>query len=252
MPETSNISDRMARIVVVVATLATLAVNAAAAAGLINRVTPAEVSAQFPTAITPAGYAFTIWTVIYIGMLAFSAYQMRAATTDRFRDIRWVYVGSCVLNCAWIFFWQYAMVAVCLVIITLLAASLLIICYRLREPSSFMEALVTKTPFGIYLGWVTCAVLVNLAICLGSVGGMDAQSRVLGVVLIVIAAVGAFLARWKLSNYLYPLAVAWALTAIAIEHSGNTAIVIASAFATVACLVTAGSVVTILKDSTSE
>jgi len=241
----------MASIAVVVATLATLAVNAAAAGGLINGVTPAEVSARFPTSVTPAGYAFSIWTLIYVGMLAFSVYQARPATSVRFRDIRWIYVVSCVLNCAWIVFWQNSMVGVCLVVIMLLAACLLVICYRLREPSSFVEALVTKAPFGIYLGWVTCALLVNLAICLGSIG-VDPQSRVLGVVLIVLAAIGAFLARWKLSNYLYPLAVAWALTAIAIEHSGNTAIVIAAAFATVACLVTAGSVVTILKDSTSE
>ncbi len=241
----------MAQILVVVATLATLAVNAAAAVGLIGDVTPAEVSARFPTIITPAGYAFTIWTVIYVGMLAFSVYQMRAAASERFRNIRWLYVTSSLLNCAWIFFWQYAMVGICLVVITLLAASLLVICYRLREPSSFVEALVTKAPFGVYLGWVTCALLVNLAIVLGTLG-VDVQSRVLGVALVIVAAVGAFLARWKLSNYLYPLAVAWAITAIAIEHSSNTAIVIAAAFATVACLVTAGSVVTILKDSTSE
>jgi hypothetical protein len=251
MPETSTAPDRMAATAVVVATLATLAVNAAAAAGLINSVTPADVSARFPTAITPAGYAFSIWTVIYLGMLAFNLYQMRAAASSRFRNIRWVYVTSCVLNCAWIIFWQYAMVAVCLVVISLLAGSLLVICYRLREPSSFVEALITKAPFGLYLGWVSCATLVNLLIFLGWIG-VDPQNHALGVVLIVVATAGGFLVRWKLRNYLYPLAVAWALTAIAIEHSGNTSIVIAAAFGTVACLVTAGSVVTTLKDSTSE
>ena len=251
MVEPLIVSDRMARAAVLVATFGMLAVNGAAVAGLINGVTPDNISARFPTAITPAGYAFTIWTAIYIGMLAFSIFQIRPSAIERFRNIRWLYVGSCVLNCAWIVFWHYALVGTCLFIIVLLNACLLVICYRLRKPTSFIAALLTKAPFGIYFGWATCALLINLAICLGYVG-LDAQSRVLGVVLMIIAAAAAFLVRWKLSNFLYPLAIAWALTAIAIGHSGNTSIVIAAAFTTVACLVTAGSVVTTLKDSTSE
>ena len=60
----------------------------------------------------------------------------------------------------------------------------------------------------------------------------------------------AALACLKLNNYLYPLAVAWALTASAVKQ-GRTrrALVFAAAFGTVTCLVAAGSVVTKFKDS---
>jgi hypothetical protein len=55
-----------------------------------------------------------------------------------------------------------------------------------------------------------------------------------------------------LRDYFFPLAVAWALTAIAVKQSGNTAIVVATAVGVVICIVTAGTVVVNLKDSSSE
>ena len=74
----------------------------------------------------------------------------------------------------------------------------------------------------------------------------------LGVLLILFAAAMAVVVRLKLRNYLYPLAIAWALTAIAVKQGGHTSIVVAAAAGVVICLVTSGSVVTSLKDSSSE
>ena len=58
-------------------------------------------------------------------------------------------------------------------------------------------------------------------------------------------------ARVWLGNFVFPLAISWAVSAIAVKQSGNTTIVVAAAFAAVTALVTAGSVVTTLKDSTT-
>jgi hypothetical protein len=57
------------------------------------------------------------------------------------------------------------------------------------------------------------------------------------VVVIVVAA------RAKFKNYLAPLAVAWALTAIAIKQSGDTMIVVAAAIGVIACLIASLSVI---------
>jgi benzodiazapine receptor len=251
MNETVKTSDRMNQVGVLVATFATIAVNTAAAAGLINGRTPEVVSAKFPTAITPAGYTFTIWALIYTGMIAFSVYQMLPSKTARFSSIRRLYLATCILNCGWIVLWHREMIGACLAVIILLDAALVVICYRLRETGSFVDAILSKAVFGTYCGWVTCAMLINLLIFLG-LAGFDAKARYLAVPLMIFAVITSFVIRWKFGNYLYPLAVAWALTGIAIEQSGDTAIVLTAAFGTVACLVTAGSVVTTLKDSTSE
>lgn len=244
----------MRAILVLVATIGTIAFNGLAAAGYVNGVTPEVISNKYPTVLTPAGYAFTIWGLIYVGMIAFSVYQLLPTNLARFRNIRSLYIVTCVLNCAWIYFWHRDQIGISLAIICALAVTLLLINIQFKSPDSIRASLVTKAPFGIYFGWVTCAAIVNFAIFLVYMGvTMSSRtSAIFGSVCIVIAAGFAVIVRWKLENYLYAVAVAWALTAIAVKQSGNTPVVIAAAFGAVTCLVTAGSVVTNLKDSTSE
>jgi len=121
---------------------------------------------------------------------------------------------------------------------------------RLSVPLTFRDAAFVKAPFGIYFGWITCAMLVNLNILATNLG--SGILLTLAVVSIVCAAAAAVFVSFKLNNHLFPLAVAWALTAIAVKQGSNTPVIVATAFGTVICLVAAGSVVTRLKDSTSE
>lgn len=252
MTAQATASDRIRATLVLVATVATIGYNALAAVGLINGVTPAMISERHPSLITPAGYAFSIWSLIYLWMIAFSIYQLLPRNVAKFGSVRTLYLASCVLNCAWIWFWHHGQIAICLLLIAALALVLLLIVRRFAKTDSIKESLFTKAPFGIYFGWVTCASLVNLNILATSFGHSNTFLLTLGIVSIVFAAVASFLVRWKFENYLYPLAAAWAIGAIAVKQSGNTPIVIAAAFATVACLVISGSVVVNLKDSTSE
>src|SRR5690625_615040 len=50
-------------------------INYLANTGTFNGTTVGEVSAQYQNYFTPAGYAFSIWGLIYLGRLAFVAYQ---------------------------------------------------------------------------------------------------------------------------------------------------------------------------------
>ena len=108
---------------------------------------------------------------------------------------------------------------------------------------SLTEALIVKGTFGLYAGWVTVASIVNVAVYLRSVGSTAAMSEVVGTLAVIIATAAAVAVTWRLANYLYPVAVAWALTAIAINQSGKTAIVIACAGGVIMCLLLATSFV---------
>src|SRR6476660_9178065 len=153
--------DRATAFSVLLATLAMIAVNLASASGYINNVAPDTVSARYPTVITPAGYAFSIWSLSYVGMIGFSIYQLISANRHHLRSIRLPYILSCVLNCGWIFAWHYQFIGLCSLLIMGLLATLLWICLQLRGPGSFLSSLFSKVPFGLYFGWVTVATLVN-------------------------------------------------------------------------------------------
>ena len=254
MTETANYQDRMRAVLVIVATIGMIVFNGLAALGRINGVTPEVISDRYPTILTPAGYAFSIWSLIYLGMIAFSVYQFLGVNLVRFRAVRSLYIFSCLLNCGWIYFWHREQIGSCLVFIFALLATLIVMLILFNRTRVQNGSLFTKVPFGIYAGWVTAASLVNFAIFLKyeDVKFSTSVWSLLGVLLILFAAAMAVVVRLKLRNYLYPLAIAWALTAIAVKQGGHTSIVVAAAAGVVICLVTSGSVVTSLKDSSSE
>jgi len=239
MTENPNSTDRIRSLLVIVATLGTIAFNFMAAAGRINGTTPEEISAKYETLVTPAGYAFAVWSLIYAGMIAFSVYQLLPSNVVKFRSIRTFYVLSCALNCGWIYFWHHDQIVVCLILILLLAVSLFLINLNLRVTETPGEYWLVKAPFGIYFGWITAAALVNFAVLLVHLNFQMSESAwtIISVTLILFAALLGILVRLRLANDLYPLAIAWALTAIAVKQSGHTAVVVACAIGVVTSLI---------------
>ena len=239
MTESATKSNRLQAILVLIATVATIVFNLFAALGLVNGVTPAEISNKYLTPVTPADYAFAIWGAIYAGLAVFSIYQFLPSNWAKFDRIRTLYILSCALNCGWIYFWQQDKIAVCFVLILLLAATLFLIDANIRSPNSQGPYWLVQAPFAVYFGWVSAAAIVNLAVFLVSLKVVltaEAWTAIAVVLLSLTTALGVFI-RVKYSNYLYPLAVAWALTAIAVKQSGHTAIVVACALGVIISLI---------------
>lgn len=244
----NNQSDLLKQILVIIATLGTIAVNSLAGIGRIGGVTPKDISDKYYTSLTPSGYAFTIWSLIYFGLIIFSIYQALPSKGERFRNLRSIYIISCVANCLWIYLWHYDQILACLAVIFVLLLTLVFINLNLRNTKSVAETWFAATPFALYFGWVTVATILNSTIALVSLGIQTSETttNILACALIAVAAVFGVIFRQVLSNSAYPLAIAWALTAIGVQQSGKTAIVIFTAFGTIACLLAALSFV--LKD----
>lgn len=251
MTDSAINTDKFRAILVLAATIGMIAFNWLAAIGRIGGVTPEQISTKYPTPVTPAAWVFTIWAVIYLGMLVFSIYQLLPANLARFRGIRSFYILSCALNCGWIFMWLSDQIAISLVLIALLAGSLLLINLNLRSSDSPADYWAAKAPFQIYFGWVTAASLVSIYVLLVhlQIEHSASASTIIAVALILLAAALGVLVRVTLSAHLYPIAIAWALTAIAVRQSGQTAIVAACAIGVVACLIATLSFVVNLPSS---
>jgi hypothetical protein len=230
-------SDKLQPFLVILATVGTIVFNAFAATGILNGTATNVVSDKYPTTITPAGYAFSIWSLIYAGLAAFSIYQALPSQLEKFRAVRRAYIMSCVANCAWLYFWSQEMIVVCFGVILLLLLTLFYINAKLKTTATNGEYWFAKVPFGIYFGWVTAATLVNAMIALVFLGVPMGYSIYLGAAFIFLAGILGVLIRIRLTNYFYPLAIAWALTAIAVKQSGKTLIVATAAVAVIACLI---------------
>lgn len=247
----ANAQDRMRSILLFIATIGTIVFNGLAATGYVNGVTPEVISDKYSTVLTPAGYAFSIWSLIYVGLIAFSVYQILPRNLVRFRSVRSMYVISCVLNCSWIYFWHHEQIAVCFALIFALLVTLIVILSQFLRNSDKSGAIFTKGAFGVYAGWVTAATLVNFSIMLKywSVELSPLSWNLLAAGALTLAAAMGVFARFWLKNYVYPMAVAWAATAIAVKQSGNTMVVVAAAICTIICLILAASFVMDQKSS---
>ena len=239
MTEQAGRVDIFRAVLVAAATVGVIAFNFLAATGRLNGVDTGAISAKYPTPVTPAGYAFSIWTLIYIGLIAFSAWQLLPANRARFANIRSFYILSCALNCGWLYMWHSDQIAICSLLLFLLAVTLFFINLYLRQTEGMGDYWFVKAPFGLYFGWVTAATLVNFAIFMvyWRVELSDTAWVIVSVVLILLAAALGVLFRIRLNNYLYPLANAWAIAAIGVKQSGTTAVVVASAAGLIACLI---------------
>lgn len=246
-------NEKIRQILVPIATIGVIFVNYLAGTGKINNITPEVVSDKYATIITPAGYAFAIWSLIYLGMIAFSIYQLLPSQSDnpRFRRIRTVYILNCVANCAWIYLWHHEIIIGALGVMFLLLATLVYINLHLKNAETMAEIWLAKIPFSIYFGWVTVATILNFSIAFVYLGVRmtDLPSQILGAILIVISVILGILMRFKLGLVAYPLTVAWALTAIAVAHGGETIIVVTSAIAVIILLLTTLSFIFNMKSS---
>ncbi len=239
----------MRSLLVLAAYVGTLAFNWLAAIGYLGGITPAAISRKYPTVVTPADYAFSIWTLIYLGLAVFSIYQLTQTGKAVSSHIRSLFILTCALNCAWLFFWLQDQIVVCTVLIWALAAVLVVIAKRLKDRRA---ALFLRATFGIYLGWVIVAAMINSVIAFSAEASAGEFGQAAGATLILLAGAVAVVLGVLLVDYFAPLAIGWGLTAIAVQQSGKTAIVAAAAVAVVACLIASCSFVMDLKSQTNE
>ncbi len=236
-------NEKIRQILVIVATAGVIFVNYLAATGVVNNKTTGELSDKYTTGITPAGYAFSIWSLIYLGLIAFTIYQALPSNTDNkfFKKIRTAYILNCVANSAWIYAWHYELVPVSLLIMLVLLGTLIFINTVLIDTETTAELITTRIPFNIYFGWITVATILNFAITFVyfNVQVSATVGSIIGAVLIFAATAIGVILRFKISSVFYPLTIAWGLTAIAVKQSGDTFVVVAAAIGVIALLISA-------------
>lgn len=239
----------MRRFIPLLATLAVIAVNAAANILPINGVQTGQISARYPSGFTPAGWVFSIWSLIYLGLLAFSLYaaSVRAPVALRSNRILAPYIVSCVGNIAWIFMWHHELIEASVACMLLIAGGLLVVYVRLNaeRPATFVEQVAVRVPFSLYLGWITTAMLANIAALFTDLGVWPFElARDDWAILSVVTATGIYAAAGvRTGDAVYTAVFCWAALGIVLQPVDVSQAVkmAAAAGCAVALVVTASS-----------
>jgi hypothetical protein len=225
--------DLLRQVVVVLTILGTLVVNMLANVLPLNGLNTGQISDQFKVYFVPAGYVFSIWGLIYLGLIAFAIFQALPSQRDnpRLRSTGWWIALGGLANSVWIFLWHYLQFPLTLVAMLILLATLIVTFLRLgigNTKVSAAETWAVRVPFSIYLGWITVATVANVTSLLDYLkwDGFGIAPEVwMGIVLAAVLLI-AVLMNFTRRNIAYTAVLLWALAGISVKHAAIPAVVI--------------------------
>lgn len=226
---------RAQQILVILTTLFTLAVNALSNILPLNGLTAGEISDSFNVYFVPAGYVFSIWGLIYIGIIAFTIYQALPAQRDhpRLASVRGWFILSNLANAGWLFLWHYQQFPVTLLAMGTLLVSLIAIYLHLRPgkaTASTVERWGVDAPFSIYLGWITVATVANVTTVLDWVGWgrFGLGDAVWMVIMLAVVTVVAWAMSLRERDAAYLAVLLWALAGIGAKFPAEGVVTVAT------------------------
>jgi hypothetical protein len=174
------------------------------------------------TLITPAGYAFAVWGLIYTASLAYAIYQALPAQRENplFRRIGWYTAITFAATCVWLLAAQSGATWVtvgCIVVMLVTLTLALIELIRVQAPRDARERWLVVLPISVFLGWVTAATVANTSAALYESGFRDVLlSEVAWTLLMLTAAIGigAFVTLVSRGNLFYAGTVVWFLVGL--------------------------------------
>jgi hypothetical protein len=223
----------------IIALIVTVVVNYLSNTGIFNNSTMASVSARYQNFFTPSGYAFSIWGLIYIGLAAFVIYQARGISGKKpvpeiVDKIGWLFVLSCAANSLWVIAWlsDYTGTSVLIMIGLLLTLWRIIVRTRMELDLIPIRLIaLTWWPFAIYFGWISVALIANLAAYLTKNSWNTLGLTPVGwTVVMIIVAGGIYIAlTWARNLRESSMVGVWALVAVAVANWGTTPLIVVTA-----------------------
>ncbi|MQR96304.1 TspO/MBR family protein [Fictibacillus phosphorivorans] len=207
----------------IVALAAVIFVNYLANALPLNGQTTGELSAKYNVLITPAGYVFSIWGLIYLLLTIWVIVQVLPKNRDKpvYESIGLWFVLNCILNCTWIFVWHYEFLGLSWVVMIGLLLSLIMIYTKIQNQDN--QSPFVRLPFSVYLGWISVATIVNTAVVLKYSGwnGFGFSSVTWTVIMLLVGTGLAIFFTLLNKDVIYPLVFVWAYVGIGVRHKGE-------------------------------
>jgi len=224
-----------------VVVLLVIAWNGLSNTGIIGGKTVGDVSDELYNLFTPAGYAFAIWGIIFLGMIVNGVYQVKVAIKDSEEKQKNVLTGPWLIianlaNGAWIWFWlnEYVGISVLIMCVILIALIKVAIDLRLENYGADRDVIMFAWwPNTVYLGWISVALIANIAAYLSYTGWADQVNEVnYTIAMLIVATVLNLFVLYTRNMREFCLVGIWALMAIAsrstIESIYLTAVICAA------------------------
>lgn len=207
-----------------------LIVNYLSQTGIFNNQTVGELSDKYENLFTPAGYAFSIWGLIFLGLIVFAVNHLILLVKNK--DISF-YASSGywfalvnLANAAWVVCWLYEWTGTSVIIMAFMMFGLIKIILntnmeRWDAPNRII--FFSWWPICLYSGWINVALIANVSAYLSKIGwvGIVLNEVEWTMIMIIIATGINYFMIWKRNMREFAAVGIWALVAIFIRHLGS-------------------------------
>ncbi|WP_394973906.1 tryptophan-rich sensory protein [uncultured Croceitalea sp.] len=217
-----------------------IAVNYISQVLKLNDTTIGEISNRYDNLFTPASYAFAIWGLIFLGLLAYSIFQVKRAffgnkPSDFIEQTSYWLIITNVLNGFWVLAFVYDFTGLSVIIMLGILFSLvkIILNTNMERWDAPIEIIAfVWWPICIYSGWIAVATIANIAAYLSKIGwdGMFLSQENWTFTMLIVAIVLNLLMIWKRNMREFALVGIWALFAIYVRHKTNYDMIACTAF----------------------
>lgn len=202
-----------------------LTVNTLAIVLPINGMDQSELSTLYPSLFTPAGFTFSIWSIIYLLLICFIIFQWTALSKPYFTELSLWFLLSSIANISWILTWHYLFIYASVLIMLILLFSLTKIFLLLQTVTmnSLAEKIFLRLPFIFYFAWICVATIANISALLVSLswdGGLLSPVTWTMTMITIASALGIFISK-RFREPLFLLVLIWALYGIYSKWHGT-------------------------------
>jgi hypothetical protein len=249
-------NNKKFQIINVFAIIFTIVMNALSNILSFGGVNTGEAADRFFSYFTPAGYVFSIWSVIYTLLIIFIVYQVRSSqvNAEYLGKIGFIYLFNGIFNVTWLIAFHFAVDTPLLLLLTEplmlgILVTLLYLYVKLEIGVSevpLSQKLAVHLPVSVYLGWISVATIANTASVLNEFLTIPLDTQYLWTALVlVVALLLAIIMIVKRRDFAYSLIIVWAATGIYVKWTTVEAIPLISWTALLVAIVTVIAIIVI-------
>ena len=202
--------------------VAVLWANGLAGSGALSGESIGLIANRYRSTFLPANWTFSIWSLIYLALVLFAAYQALPGKRESLaaRRIGWGWTVNGVLNVAWIVLFSFSLFGPALAVMVVLLVNLVWITERTgwaEGELGWQDRIFVAWPFGLYLAWISVALISNAFQYLTYLewGGLGISPEAWSAIMMAVGTgLGIFMVLER-GNWIFPLVFGWAFMGIA-------------------------------------
>lgn len=207
-------------IIAIILFIGALVVNYLSSFGIVFPYTQQVVSDMHVNLLAPAGFTFSIWGIIYLGVILTLIVPWIPSISANFKHFYYdkvmpLYLAWMVLNIAWIVAWSYNQILIALILIVAYALVLIKLVGTMNSRLHLMyeKPLMLLWPVGLHTGWLIFATFANVMTFMVKAGldGLSSTGVIVTIVLMILATLAVLGVYSRNDNAAITVPALWAL-----------------------------------------